>query len=247
MSTLQGKTAWITGGGSGIGAAAATALAAAGAEVVVSGRRQAPLDTVVAEIEAAGGKARALALDTADAAAVHAAVEEIGTVDILVASAGLNVPTRAMDRISDDNWDHVVNVNLNGVFYAARAVLPGMRAQGDGLLILISSWAGRYATRLTGAAYNATKRGVIALSESINDEEGAHGIRSTVIMPGEVATPILQSRPSPPSQAEQDRMLQAEDLGATIRFVAEMPPRACINEVLIAPTWNRFYQGFEEL
>ena len=247
MNTLQGKTAWITGGGSGIGAAAATALAAAGAEVVVSGRRQAPLDTVVAEIEAAGGKARALALDTSDAAAVRAAVEEIGTVDILVASAGLNVPTRAMDRISDDNWDHVVNVNLNGVFYAARAVLPGMRAQGDGLLILISSWAGRYATRLTGAAYNATKRGVIALSESINDEEGAHGIRSTVIMPGEVATPILQSRPSPPSQAEQDRMLQAEDLGATIRFVAEMPPRACINEVLIAPTWNRFYQGFEEL
>ena len=247
MSTLQGKTAWITGGGSGIGAAAATALAAAGAEVVVSGRRQAPLDAIVAEIEAAGGKARALALDTSDAAAVRAAVEEIGTVDILVASAGLNVPTRAMDRISDDNWDHVVNVNLNGVFYAARAVLPGMRAQGDGLLILISSWAGRYATRLTGAAYNATKRGVIALSESINDEEGAHGIRSTVIMPGEVATPILQSRPSPPSQAEQDRMLQAEDLGATIRFVAEMPPRACINEVLIAPTWNRFYQGFEEL
>ena len=247
MNTLQGKTAWITGGGTGIGAAAATALAAAGAEVVVSGRRQAPLDTVVVEIEAAGGKARALALDTSDAAAVRAAVEEIGTVDILVASAGLNVPTRAMDRISDDNWDHVVNVNLNGVFYAARAVLPGMRAQGDGLLILISSWAGRYATRLTGAAYNATKRGVIALSESINDEEGAHGIRSTVIMPGEVATPILQSRPSPPSQAEQDRMLQAEDLGATIRFVAEMPPRACINEVLIAPTWNRFYQGFEEL
>ena len=247
MNTLQGKTAWITGGGTGIGAAAATALAAAGAEVVVSGRRQAPMDAVVAEIEAAGGKARALALDTADAAAVRAAVEEIGTVDILVASAGLNVPTRAMDRISDDNWDHVVNVNLNGVFYAARAVLPGMRAQGDGLLILISSWAGRYATRLTGAAYNATKRGVIALSESINDEEGAHGIRSTVIMPGEVATPILQSRPSPPSQAEQDRMLQAEDLGATIRFVAEMPPRACINEVLIAPTWNRFYQGFEEL
>ena len=247
MNTLQGKTAWITGGGTGIGAAAATALAAAGAEVVVSGRRQAPLDAIVAEIEAAGGKARALALDTSDAAAVRAAVEEIGTVDILVASAGLNVPTRGMDRISDDNWDHVVNVNLNGVFYAARAVLPGMRAQGDGLLILISSWAGRYATRLTGAAYNATKRGVIALSESINDEEGAHGIRSTVIMPGEVATPILQSRPSPPSQAEQDRMLQAEDLGATIRFVAEMPPRACINEVLIAPTWNRFYQGFEEL
>ena len=114
-------------------------------------------------------------------------------------------------------------------------------------LVLVSSWAGRYATRLTGAAYNATKHAVVALSESINDEEGANGIRSTVIMPGEVATDILKSRPVPPSEAQMARMLQAEDLGATIRFVAEMPPRACINEILISPTWNRFYQGFDEL
>jgi len=126
-------------------------------------------------------------------------------------------------------------------------VLPGMRAKGGGTLILISSWAGRYATRLTGAAYNASKRAVIALNESINDEEGGNGIRSTVIMPGEVATDILKTRPSPPSQAEMDRMLSAEDLGDTIRFVAEMPARACLNEILISPTWNRFYQGFDEL
>ncbi|MDQ2090278.1 SDR family oxidoreductase [Marimonas arenosa] len=247
MATLSGKTAWITGGGTGIGAASAVALADAGAEVVVSGRREEPLRKIAKEIAAAGGTARVEVLDVARAADVRAVADRIGEVDILLASAGLNVPTRAMAAVSDDDWDLVVNVNLNGVFYPARAVLPGMRAKGDGQLILISSWAGRYATRLTGAAYNATKRAVIALSESINDEEGANGIRSTVIMPGEVATPILKSRPNPPSQAEQDRMLQAEDLAATVRFVAEMPPRACINEVLISPTWNRFYQGFAEL
>ena len=247
MGKLNGRTAWITGGGTGIGAASALALAEAGAEVIVSGRRAEPLDEVVAEIAAKGGKARAHVLDVADAAAVRKAAEEIGAVDILLASAGLNVPTRAMDKLSDEDWDHVVNVNLNGVFYPARAVLPGMRAQGGGQLILISSWAGRYATRLTGAAYNATKRAVIALNESINDEEGAHGIRSTVIMPGEVATPIMKSRPKPPSEEEMARMLQAEDLAETVRFVAEMPARACVNEVLISPTWNRFYQGFAEL
>ena len=247
MATLDGKTAWITGGGTGIGAAAARSLAEAGAEIVVSGRRVGPLEAVVEEIKAAGGKARALAMDVRQPDAVRAAAQEIGQVDILVASAGLNVPTRAMSNISDDDWDFVVDVNLNGVFYPVRAVLPGMRAAGGGQLILISSWAGRYATRLTGAAYNATKRAVIALSESINDEEGANAIRSTVIMPGEVATDILKSRPVPPSQNEQDRMLQAEDLGDTVRFVAGMPPRACINEVLISPTWNRFYQGFAEV
>ena len=242
MSDLAGKTAWITGGGTGIGAAGARALAEAGCRVVISGRRVEPLEALAAEIGA-----EAQALDVAEADAVEAAVAEIGPVDILVASAGLNVPNRALSKLDVAGWDKVVDVNLNGMFYAARAVLPGMRARGGGVLVLVSSWAGRYATRLTGAAYNATKHAVVALSESINDEEGANGIRSTVIMPGEVATDILKSRPVPPSEAQMARMLQAEDLGATIRFVAEMPPRACINEILISPTWNRFYQGFDEL
>lgn len=247
MTGLAGQRAWITGGGTGIGAAAARALAAAGAEVILSGRRAGPIEAVAEAIRETGGAARSLTLDVADAAAVAAAAAALGPVDILVASAGLNVPDRALSRLSVAGWDKVVAVDLNGVFYAVHAVLPGMRERGGGSLILISSWAGRHATRLTGAAYNATKRAVIALSELINDEEGAHGIRSTVIMPGEVATDILKSRPNPPSQAEMDRMLAAEDLGATVRFVAEMPSRACINEILISPTWNRFYQGFDEL
>ncbi|MFC3117860.1 SDR family oxidoreductase [Jhaorihella thermophila] len=211
-----------------------------GAEVILSGRRSEPLETVADEISRAGGRVRAVPVDVSDAAAVATAVREIGIVDILVASAGLNVPDRSLDRVTPEGWDKVVGVNLNGIFYPVREVLQGMRVRGGGQVILISSWAGRYASRLTGAAYNATKRAVIALGETINDEEGGHGIRATVIMPGEVATDILKSRPNPPSPAEQARMLQAEDLGNCVRFVAELPPRVCINEILVSPSWNRF-------
>ncbi|MHA6263762.1 SDR family oxidoreductase [Arenibacterium sp. CAU 1754] len=246
MTKLSGQRAWITGGGSGIGAAAAQALAASGAEVILSGRRAEPLQSVADTIQALGGRAQVKPLDVADADAVAATARDIGPVNILLANAGLNVPDRSLATVSAEGWDKVVNVNLNGVFYPLHAVLPGMRDQGGGTVILISSWAGRYATRLTGAAYNATKRAVLALSETVNDEEGAHGIRSTVIMPGEVATDILKSRPTPPAQEDMDRMLQADDLAQTIRFVAEMPPHVCLNEILISPTWNRFYQGFDE-
>ena len=246
MGLLDGQTAWITGGGSGIGAAGARALAEAGAAVVLSGRRSEPLEAVAEEIRAAGGTARTHPVDVSDSAAVAEAVAEIGRVDILLANAGLNLPQRNFGNVSIEGWDRIVDVNLNGVFYPVQAVLPGMRDASGGLLILISSWAGRYATRLTGPAYNATKRAVLALSESVNEEECRSGIRSTVIMPGEVATEIMKSRPVPPSEDTMARMLQAEDLARTIRFVAEAPPHVCLNEILISPTWNRFYTGFDE-
>ncbi len=140
-------------------------------------------------------------------------------------------------------WDDVVAINLSGLFYCCHAVLPSMRAQKDGLIINISSWAGRFATKLTGPAYNATKRAVIALTESINMEECTHGIRASSILPGEVATPILDKRPVPPSKERRERMAQAEDLGQAILFIATMPARTCVNELIIAPTLNRFYLG----
>lgn len=247
MGTLDGKRAWITGGGSGIGAAAARALGAAGAEVIVSGRQQSSLQKVVEDVQAAGGRASLHVVDVSDARAVEAAAEAIGPVDILVANAGSNVPDRSFAKVSAEGWDSVMGVNLDGVFYAVRAALPGMRTRGGGLVMLVSSWAGRYATRLAGTAYNASKRAVLALGETLNEEEGANGIRCTMIMPGEVATDILKTRPVPPSQEDMDRMLTVEDMGRTIRFVAEMPAHVCINEILISPTWNRFYQGFGEM
>ena len=247
MSTLlKGRTAWITGGGSGIGLAGAIELVKAGAHVVISGRTQATNDSALAELKALGS-AEAILLDVADKKAVQAAADAIlkqhGRIDILVTSAGTNATKRNFDVVTPEAWDDVVAINLSGLFYCVHAVLPAMRKQKDGLIINVSSWAGRFPSKLTGPAYNATKRAVIALTESINMEECVNGIRATSILPGEVATPILRKRPVPPSKQEQDRMTQSEDLGAAILFVASMPARTCVNELIIAPTWNRFYVG----
>jgi NADP-dependent 3-hydroxy acid dehydrogenase YdfG len=240
---LQGKVAWITGAGSGIGRAGAVELAQAGARIVLSGRRSGQLDEVAAEIRSAGGAAETVPLDVGNKSAVAEAAAGIGPVDILVNSAGINLPTRFWKNLTPESFQQIVDINLNGALYCIHAVLPAMRARKDGLVINVSSWAGRFETYMTGPAYNASKHAMAALTMSLNDEECVNGIRATVIYPGEVATPILKNRPKPPSPEEIARMLQAEDLGRTIRFIAEMPPRVCINEVLISPTWNRLFVG----
>ncbi|MGD9953331.1 MAG: SDR family oxidoreductase [Burkholderiales bacterium] len=245
---LKGRVAWITGGGSGIGLAGAKELAAAGAHVVISGRTARTNDSALAELKKIGS-AEANLLDVADREAVVKTAADIekrhGRIDILVTSAGTNIGggKRNFATMTLEGWDDVVRINLNGLFYCCHAVLPGMRARKDGVVINISSWAGRYASVLTGPAYNATKRAVIAVTESINMEECMHGIRATSILPGEVATPIMEKRPVPPSAEERARMAQAEDFGKAILFVATMPARTCVNELIMAPTWNRFYVG----
>jgi NADP-dependent 3-hydroxy acid dehydrogenase YdfG len=245
---LKGKVAWVTGGGSGIGLAGALELAKAGARVVISGRTQRTNESGLAQLKSAG-EAEAIQLDVSDKNAVARAAADIekrhGRIDILVTSAGTNIagPKRNFKTLELEGWDDVVAINLNGLLYCCHAVIPGMRARKDGLIINISSWAGRYASLLTGPAYNATKRAVIAVTESINMEECINGIRATSILPGEVATPIMEKRPVPPTPAERARMAQPEDFGAAIRFIATMPARTCVNELVIAPTWNRFYVG----
>jgi len=247
MGVLDGQLAWVTGAGSGIGLAGAHELAVSGATVVLSGRRLEPLEAGVKAIQAAGGKAEAVQLDVANAQAVGDAAKAIlarhGHIDILVNSAGTNVPQRHWKDVSTASFDSVFAINLNGAFYAIAAVLPGMRSNQRGTIVNISSWAGRFENSLTGPAYSASKRAMIAMNHSLNVEECVNGIRACVICPGEVATPILKSRPVPPSAADMAKMLQAEDLGRTIRFVCEMPMHACINEILISPTWNRLYIG----
>ncbi len=239
---LAGKVAWITGGGSGIGLAGGIELARAGAHVVISGRNRETLAAAESELRAAG-RGEAIALDVADKDEVAKVAARIGRVDILVNSAGINSPKRNFHNVSLASWDEIVAVNLSGTFYCVNAVLPGMRSRNDGVIINIASWAGRYASTLTGPGYNATKHAVIALTESINMEEGKHGIRASSVLPGEVATPILEKRPVPPAPEVRAKMLQAEDLGRTILFIASLPPRACVNELVISPTWNRFYFG----
>jgi NADP-dependent 3-hydroxy acid dehydrogenase YdfG len=245
-NTLRDKVAWITGGGSGIGLAGGIELARAGAHVVVSGRSAETLKTAEKELKSAGS-GEAISLDVADqkevARAAQAILKRHGRVDILVNSAGINVPKRHFRNVSVEGWDQIVAINLSGMFYCCHAVLPAMRERRDGVVINISSWFGRYANPLAGPGYSATKHAVNALTEQLNIEECANGIRATAILPGEVATPILEKRPVPPPPEERARMLQAEDLGRAILFIATLPPRACVNELIISPTWNRFYVG----
>ena len=244
---LQGKIAWITGGGSGIGLAGAIALVKAGAHLVITGRNPVTNASALRELQALG-QAEAVLLDVSDKAAVKAFAADLlaryGRIDILVTSAGTNATKRNFDVLETDAWDDVVAINLSGLFYCVHAVLPAMRKQHDGLIINVSSWAGRYASKLTGPAYNATKRAVIALTESINMEECERGIRACALLPGEVATPILEKRPVPPSPERRAAMVQPEDMGEAILFIAQMPARTVINEMIVAPTNNRFYTGF---
>ena len=245
--SLKGKVAWITGGGSGIGLAGALELARAGAHVVISGRTAATNASALKQLQAAGS-AEALQLEVSDNQAVVQAATDIlqrhQRIDILINSAGTNLSRqRDLANVPAEGWDEVVAINLNGLFYCCRAVLPAMRKQKDGLVINVSSWAGRYPSTLTGAAYNASKRAVIAITETINAEECMHGIRATSVLPGEVATPLLERRPVPPSQEDRARMLQSEEMGQTLLYLCQLPARACVNELVITPTWNRFYVG----
>lgn len=247
MTNLLGKTAWITGGASGIGRACALSLWRAGATIVVSARTH---DAIAAVVRECGNeRVVALPLDVADAAAVEAAGrqlhERFGAVDILVNAAGINVANRKLARLTPADWDRVIDINLNGAFYCMHAVLPGMRANGDGTIVNISSWAGRFASSLTGAAYGASKHAMAAMTLSVAMEECAHGIRACAIYPGETATPILANRPNPPSADDLARMLQPEDVAAAVDFVIALPPRATVNELVISPTWNRAFVGFQ--
>jgi NADP-dependent 3-hydroxy acid dehydrogenase YdfG len=251
-ASLLGQVAWVTGGGSGIGLAGAQALVQAGATVIVSGRRADLLGEILPTLRAGtGAEAHALALDVADGAAIERAARAIearhGRIDILVNSAGINVPNRSWAQITAADFARVVQINLNGAMATCQAVLPGMRKRASGLIINVSSWAGRYDSSFTGPAYNASKHGLVAMTATLNMDEGRHGIRACALCPAEVATPILKSRPVPPSAEDMARMLQPVDLGGVIRYLAELPAHVCVNELVISPTWNRAYLGFAEM
>jgi NADP-dependent 3-hydroxy acid dehydrogenase YdfG len=242
---LKGKLAWVTGAGSGIGEAAAIALANEGAAVVLTGRTRDKLEAVASRIRTKGGVAHVQPADLMQSSEVEKIGNYVrGTInhlDILVNNAGLNVPDRSWHSLTPDGVDKVINGNLTSAFYCVRVALPFMRQQKDGILIHTSSFAGRFVGLLSGAAYTAAKHGVVAMSHSINMEECINGIRSCVICPGDVATPILDDRPNPPSREERESMLQPEDCGDLICYIACLPGHVCINEVLISPTFNRSY------
>lgn len=239
---LTGQIAWITGAGSGIGQAAAVAMAGAGMQVVLSGRRRESLEETAHMVRAAGKEPMIEVLDISDAGACEDVARRIearfGRLDMAVLNAGINIKNRRWDDIDVAGWDDVVNINLNGAFYCCRAVLPIMRKQKSGLIVNVASRSGVRVSK-AGAAYTASKHGMVAMSETINLEEGDNGIRACALCPGEVATPILDQRPVAISDAEKAKMIQTQDMAQTILFVARMPARVCINQLVMSPSAHR--------
>ena len=245
MIELKDKIAWVTGAGTGIGEAAAVGLAREGAIVVLTGRRKEPLEAVARTIAAAGGRAHVQPADLAKAADVSKVAQfiarEFGRLDLLVNNAGLNIPDRSWQRLQPEGIETVIDGNLTSAFFVAQAALPLMRPHGGGQMIHTASWAGRFIGPVSGPTYLAAKHGMVAMSHSLNLEECANGIRSTVLCPGEVATPIMTERPIPETAESLARMVQPEDMGELIAFVAQQPPHVVINEVVVSPTHNRGY------
>lgn len=248
MSTqrLAGKAALITGGGTGIGAGIAAAFAGEGCQVLITGRREDKLRECVQHVRDSDARTRmqTRACDVADRTQVEDlfrhATELLGSIDILVNSAGINVLKRSMAELSPEDWDKLLHVNATGAYHCIRAVLPQMRQRRDGLIINISSIAGVRASLLGGVGYSASKFAMTALGTCVALEEKDHGIRVTNVYPGEVETPILDNRPVPVTAEHRARILQPEDVASVVLSIACLPPRAHVSDIVIKPTTQAF-------
>jgi NADP-dependent 3-hydroxy acid dehydrogenase YdfG len=234
-------TALITGAGSGIGRAVAVSLDQIGVRVALVGRDPAKLEETRAGLSERGrAAAQVVPCDVADRSAVTAMaqhlVAEFGTIDVLVCNAGTNVRNRSLETLAPEDWDRMIATNLTGAYNLVHAVLPAMRARKQGLVVQICSISGKRASVLGGAGYSASKFGQAALGICLGREDGPNGIRSTVIYPGEVNTPILDARPVPVGQERREAILQPDDIAAAVRFLVELHPRANIPELIIKPT-----------
>lgn len=230
----------VTGAGSGVGRATALKFAAEGWMVALIGRRAQALDDTIALAPAPARKRLvAVPCDLGDPAAVDAmtaaVLRRLGRVDVLVNAAGTNIPRRSLSELSRADYEAVMGANLNGVLYTVQAFLPGMRERGAGIIINVGSEAGKQASAKAGAAYVVSKFGLTGLTQTILAEERQNGIRACCIFPGDIDTPILQKRAVPPPPEARARMMQPEDIAACVWFVANLPARAALEEIVIRP------------
>ncbi|MFK0243019.1 SDR family NAD(P)-dependent oxidoreductase [Microbacterium sp. NPDC090281] len=204
MTDLTGRSAVITGGGSGLGAAIARSLHAAGSEVILVGRDERKLAAVAAEL---GSRARGLSCDVSDAASVEVLREALGDteVSILVNNAGIPGPVAALTDIDVADWDEVFDVNVRGTFLLCKALLPGMIARGDGDVINVASVSGKRPLAHR-TPYCASKMAVIGLTSTLAFEVGPAGVRVNSLSPGPVAGPRM----------ERNFRLEAERSGSSI-------------------------------
>jgi NADP-dependent 3-hydroxy acid dehydrogenase YdfG len=234
---LARMTVLIAGAGSGMGRATAVAAASAGARTLLLGRTRPGLEVTEAAAKGAGAAPAILVADAADPAALAAALAavELAGIDVLVNSVGTNIVDRAFDRLSSESWSGMIDTNLTAAFNLAKSIVPAMRARGRGLIVNIASIAARRPD-MSGAAYQASKAGVLALTHAIMEEEWANGIRATAILPGLTDTPLIDRRPTPLTREARAKALQPEDVAAACLFVMRLPERAHVAELQIQPS-----------
>ncbi len=245
--SIQHQTALIAGASGGIGSAVTRVLADAGVRVALVGRDEAKLEAIRASLGAAGEQAVVAPCDLTDRAQVGPMVERVlsamGSIDILVCASGINVAKRSLRTLDPADWDRVLSQNLGAAFNLVYFVAPSMRARGSGLVIQIGSLAGLRANALAGAAYSASKFAQGALGVVLGREERGRGIRSTVICAGEVNTSLLDARGARPggeAPSRREGILEPADIAAAVRFLAELPPRVHVPEIVLKPTIDDF-------
>ena len=237
--SLKNQTALVVGASSGIGRAIAVHLARDGATVMAAARRRDRLEDLQKELAEENIDIGIAVADAADSVAMEdlaaRTLAQFEKIDILVYASGTNTLDRWLPKLTTKTWDEVIGVNLNGAYYATRAVLPAMRERKSGHLIYIASISG-IVPDISGAAYQASKRGMIGLSHAIRVEEKENNIRTCVVCPGLVDTEILEKRPVKPPPEMLAKALQSDDVAEAVLFVAKLPPRAVVPEMVLMPT-----------
>ena len=240
---LRDKVCIITGGGSGIGRASALKMAGAGAKVVLVGRTASKVHDVQREVTSAGGVAEALGLDVADYEGVKTmaktVLDSFGAIDVLVNCAGHSSPHRRLLSTPPDEIRSVIDSNLVGTIYCTQAVMPAMLEADQGTIINVSSLAGVTPGLIGGMVYSAAKAAVINFTTFLNNEFRDTGVRASVVIPGEVDTPVLDKRPVPPPAEARATMVTAEDAAEAIAMIAGLPQRTAVPELVIRPTVQR--------
>jgi len=238
--TLKDQVVLVVGASSGIGRETAVLFAREGARVMAAARREHRLQELQLSLAGEGHAIEIASADASQASAMQDLVrltrERLGEIDILVYATGTNIMDRALTRLNTELWDMMMSVNLNGAYYATHAVLPAMRERRSGHLIYIASISG-HTPDVSGAAYQASKRGMLGLAHAIRVEEKEHGIRTCVVCPGLVNTEILERRPVKPSAEMLAKALSPEDVAEAVLFVAKLPARAVVPEMSIVPTY----------
>ena len=238
MSNTTSPVAWVTGGGTGIGRGIVHALCAQGYTVFASGRRAEPLQEAASSSPGPGRVAAAVADVTSEtdlSAVVSRIRSEHGQLDVLVLCAGVNVPDRSIESTSSDQWRTLLDVNATGAFLTLKAALPLLRAAPAAIVFTIASVAGLRALQMAGAGYVASKYATRGLGAFAGAELAREGIRMTVIYPGEVNTPILDKRDSPPDEDARRAMVQPQDIGRLVVSVLSLPQTTHVPELVVKP------------